>query len=74
MSEQKTAIVTGAAGGIGAALVKRLADRGLNVVLVDLNREALDEVRKEAGLTDENSLIVKADVSQEADVENEERL
>jgi NAD(P)-dependent dehydrogenase (short-subunit alcohol dehydrogenase family) len=70
MSEQKTAIVTGAAGGIGAALVKRLADRGINVVLVDLNNEALEEVRKEAGLTDENSLIVKADVSAEEDVEH----
>lgn len=65
----KTAVVTGAAGGIGAALVKRLADRGLNVVMVDMNADALTKLAADAGLTDANSLIVVADVSQEADVE-----
>jgi NAD(P)-dependent dehydrogenase (short-subunit alcohol dehydrogenase family) len=65
----KTAIVTGAAGGIGAALVKRLADRGLNVVLVDMNTDAVAKVAADAGLTDANSIVVGADVSQEADVD-----
>ena len=69
MTERKTAIVTGAAGGIGAALVKRLAERDLNVVLVDVNAAALEDVRAAAGLTDETSLTVQADVSKEEDVE-----
>jgi 3alpha(or 20beta)-hydroxysteroid dehydrogenase len=34
--EQKTAIVTGSAGGVGAALVRRLVDDGANVVAVDI--------------------------------------
>lgn len=36
------AIVTGAAGGIGAAIAKALADRGARVVLVDRDRTALE--------------------------------
>ncbi len=64
----KTAIVTGAAGGIGAALVKRLAGRGINVTLVDLDRDALPSVAKEAGLDESNSLLVAADVSDAAAV------
>ena len=35
----KTAIVTGGAAGIGAAIVKRLREEGVNVVVFDLNGE-----------------------------------
>lgn len=65
----RTSIVTGAAGGIGAALVKRLAARGDNVVLVDLDVEALAKVAADAGLTEERSLQLRADVSDEHDVQ-----
>lgn len=68
-TQTRTSIVTGAAGGIGAALVKRLADRGDNVVLVDLDADALAKVVADAGLTDERSLVVRADVSDEDDVQ-----
>ena len=64
----KTAIITGAAGGIGQKLAKRLADRGLNLVLVDLNEDAVKKVASDLGLTDANSLTIAADVSNEADV------
>lgn len=69
MTTTRTSIVTGAAGGIGAALVKRLADRGDNVVLVDLDGDALASVAADAGLTDERSLLIQADVSREDDVQ-----
>ena len=65
---QKTAIITGAAGGIGKALAKRLAERKINLVLVDLNGAALDAVIAELALDGAHVLAVAADVSQENDV------
>ena len=42
MSDQiKTAIVTGSARGIGAAVAKRLAKDGFGVAVVDLDEAAL---------------------------------
>jgi meso-butanediol dehydrogenase / (S,S)-butanediol dehydrogenase / diacetyl reductase len=68
MSDQTTAIITGAAGGIGAKLAARLAERGLNLVLVDLKQEALDALVADLGLPAERVLTVAADVSKDAQV------
>ena len=40
----KTAIITGAAGGIGAATVRRFCEEGSQVVLVDIDADALTSV------------------------------
>lgn len=69
-SQVKTAVITGAAGGIGKELARRLAERKLNLVLVDLNEEAIHAVIQELGLDDSNALAVTADVSKEEDVQN----
>lgn len=69
-TQVKTAVITGAAGGIGKELARRLAERKLNLVLVDLNEEAVKNVIKELGLNESNSLAVAADVSKEEDVQN----
>ncbi|MER5637809.1 2,3-dihydro-2,3-dihydroxybenzoate dehydrogenase [Kitasatospora sp. NPDC002227] len=45
--ENKVAVVTGAAGGIGEAVVRALAARGVTVALVDRNLDRLDEIAKE---------------------------
>src|SRR5579864_1687585 len=42
-------IVTGAAGGVGAAAVRQLAGRGANVLAVDLDGDGLERTRASAG-------------------------
>jgi NAD(P)-dependent dehydrogenase (short-subunit alcohol dehydrogenase family) len=45
----KIAIITGAAGGIGAATARLFAQRGAKVVVADLNRAAADNVAASIG-------------------------
>jgi len=64
----KTAIVTGAASGIGAAAAVRLSKEGAKVLAVDVNEEGLKKTAEEA--RDKGCLITtcKCDVSVESDV------
>ncbi|MFB7719650.1 2,3-dihydro-2,3-dihydroxybenzoate dehydrogenase [Nocardia sp. NPDC056100] len=62
----KVALVTGAAGGIGAAIVRELAAADIAVVLVDRDASELDRVT--AGLTG-RTLSIVADVSSIEQVE-----
>lgn len=62
----KTAIITGASSGIGAATAKLLNKNGYNVVLAARRIEKLDVLSKEL---DVNHHIVQTDVTQVADVE-----
>lgn len=61
----KIAVVTGAAGGIGAATAKLLSESGANVVVVDINGDAAIELARSLPT---RSIGVKADVSDEDDV------
>jgi NAD(P)-dependent dehydrogenase (short-subunit alcohol dehydrogenase family) len=51
MSEQEApvALVTGGAGGIGRAICRRLADRGMRVVVADLDEAAAGDVAEVIG-------------------------
>ena len=40
----KVALITGAAGGIGQAIARRLAREGAHVALADIRTEALDDI------------------------------
>ena len=59
----KTAIITGAAVGIGRATALLLAQRGANVVLVDFNPVTLAETEQEIKAITENVLAAVCDVS-----------
>ena len=61
----KVVVVTGASGGIGAAVAELLAKRGASVVLVARREDALEEV---AGRCGENALPVVGDMTSRADV------
>ena len=63
----KVAIVTGAAGGIGAAAAKRLIEEGAQVMLVDLDEAALKILCSELG---ESSRYCVADVSNLEETKN----
>ena len=62
--QDRVAVITGAASGIGYATAKRFAEEGAKVVIVDLNEEVGTKVATELG-----GLFVQANVTNEADVE-----
>ena len=65
----KTAIVTGAASGIGLGIARALAHAGANVVLADLRPEPLEVARKEIEKIGVRAIGVTIDVSDPASVE-----
>ena len=45
MTNRKTAVVTGAASGLGLAMARRFAEEGMKVVLSDVEEQALADAR-----------------------------
>ena len=61
----KTALVTGAAVGIGRAVALKLAQEGANLVLVDVNAEKLSELKDELKAYSDNIMTCECDVTDE---------
>ncbi len=66
----KTAIITGAGAGIGAASARLFAAEGASLVCVDLDGGKLSELAKEIAGSAGQCLPVRADVSQRSDVQH----
>ena len=66
--EDQVAVVTGAAGGIGSAVSRRLFSEGARIVLLDLPTSNLESVARELDETGERVLAVAADVTEEEEV------
>ncbi len=64
----KLALVTGAAGGMGSAIVQQLLDDGFDVAAVDINRAGLDELRRALGTSRKRLHVFTADLTDEAAV------
>src|SRR5215469_4052658 len=69
LTSGKTAVVTGAASGIGFALAERFARAGLNIVLADIEQEALDGAEQQIAALSAQTLAVRTDVSDEDSVQ-----
>lgn len=66
--ERKVALVTGAALGLGRSFAQTLAGAGADVVIVDIDKDHLDEAEGILKKTDRNVLKIVADVSDPAHV------
>jgi NAD(P)-dependent dehydrogenase (short-subunit alcohol dehydrogenase family) len=73
LTSGRTAVITGAASGIGFAAARRFAQRGMRVVMSDINAAALESaaaaVASVAVLGTRDVLAVSADVSRLDDVQ-----
>ncbi|MDB4828285.1 3-oxoacyl-ACP reductase FabG [Candidatus Pelagibacter sp.] len=63
--EKKNIIVTGASGGIGNAIIKRLSEAGANILASGTRIEKLEELKKNF----DNIKILKFDISQSDKIE-----
>ncbi|KAH0837439.1 hypothetical protein AYO21_08961 [Fonsecaea monophora] len=67
--EKETAIVTGGARGIGLAIARKLASRGINVLIADvreeLGRESAEQITKDFGV---EAVFIRADMRSEDDI------
>lgn len=71
MAARIGAVVTGGASGIGAAVSRKLASRGIDVVVADLQADhghaLAEELKQKHGV---DATFLKVDVMQEDDIQN----
>jgi uncharacterized protein len=64
---EKTALITGASGGIGAAITRQLASEGMHVILVARRVEIMDTLAKEIVTLGGRATVIPADLSDEVE-------
>jgi NAD(P)-dependent dehydrogenase (short-subunit alcohol dehydrogenase family) len=66
--QNKVALITGGASGIGAATARLFASEGAKLVLVDLNEEKGKEIEAELKANNVDALFVKTNITKEEEV------
>jgi NAD(P)-dependent dehydrogenase (short-subunit alcohol dehydrogenase family) len=66
--ENKVALVTGAASGMGLATTKAFAEAGASVVLADFKEEAVTAEAQKLAAAGHKAIAIRCDVSDEAQV------
>src|SRR6188474_760434 len=69
LSRGQVAVVTGAGSGIGFAMAEGFAKRGVNIVLADVQDDALAAAEQKIAAHGVETLAVKCDVSKQESVE-----
>ncbi len=67
--ESKTAVITGAASGIGFAIAERCAQEKMKVVLADIEKDALLKAEEKIRNAGVDTLSVPVDVRNASDIE-----
>jgi len=67
-NESKVAIITGGAGGIGAATARTLAQRGARIVIADLRPDAASDVAQQIQSEGFDALPIELDIANESSV------
>lgn len=66
----RTAVITGAASGLGFAMARRFARAGMNIVLADIEQHALDVAAGAVRTLGADALAVRTDVADARSVES----
>ncbi|GAH85213.1 unnamed protein product, partial [marine sediment metagenome] len=67
--KDKVAVITGAASGIGRGIARRAAKEGMKVVLVDIEKDALNQTEEELKASGLDVISVLTDVSKSENIE-----
>jgi NAD(P)-dependent dehydrogenase (short-subunit alcohol dehydrogenase family) len=68
--KDKVAVITGAAGGIGAATARIMAERGARLVLADLRLEAAERLARHIAEAGGSALALPLDLASEEAIQN----
>ena len=67
--ERSIVAITGAGGGLGAAMAERLAKQGARLALIDFRTDALENLKQTLALPQEDCMLLQCDVSNEDQVD-----
>lgn len=67
--EKKTLLITGTTRGIGKALLPGLLEQGVNLLLLNRNLEAMQEIRRELGADENRMKLYDCDLANPAQVQ-----